>query len=294
MVVWGRAKAHQMVRAGVPCVGGERVGRGAFSESSVPEPLSTDMRSCWKAANPGGVSRGAAVAGVRAASAMGEPGGKPHRLSARGRAFADACCPELYSPPARLSVLTYLCLSKLALVAASGSGARSVPYGPTAGRAARVRTAWHRAAGGRSQRACRPLRQAYHPAHDARDESRPRVLRPQVGGAGSVHRCAAPSPRPSLVVRQFPFLARGSLSTRASSVANAAPHACVAGPIEDFRGSELVLRVCGCWADKSTPHTCHSHMWPPCAKLATLRWRLPAERGPVGKPLPAKAAARRG
>ena len=71
MVVWGRAKAHQTVRAGVPCVGGERVGRGAFSESSVPEPLSTDMRSCWKAANPGGVSRGAAVAGVRAASAMG-------------------------------------------------------------------------------------------------------------------------------------------------------------------------------------------------------------------------------
>ena len=82
-MVWGRAKAHQTVRAGVPCVGGERVGRGAFSESSVPEPLSTDMRSCWKAPNPGGVSRDAAVAGVRAASAMRtEQPGKAHRLSA--------------------------------------------------------------------------------------------------------------------------------------------------------------------------------------------------------------------
>ena len=83
-MVWGRAKAHQTVRAGVPCVGGERVGRGAFSESSVPEPLSTDMRSCWKAANPGGVSRGAAVAGVRAASAMAANGAResPNRLSA--------------------------------------------------------------------------------------------------------------------------------------------------------------------------------------------------------------------
>ena len=60
------------------------MGRGAFSESSVPEPLSTDMRSCWKAANPGGVSRGAAVAGVRAASAMAANGAResPNRLSA--------------------------------------------------------------------------------------------------------------------------------------------------------------------------------------------------------------------
>jgi len=27
------------------------------------------------------------------------------------------------------------------------------------------------------------------------------------------------------------------------------------GPMDDFRGSELILRVCGCWADQSTPHT---------------------------------------
>ena len=43
--------------------------RCAFSVSSVPEPLSTDMRSCWKAANPGPDSRGAAL-DVRAASAI--------------------------------------------------------------------------------------------------------------------------------------------------------------------------------------------------------------------------------
>ena len=79
------------------------MGRGAFSVSSVPEPLSTDMRSCWKAANPGGVSRGAAVAGVRAASAMGsEQPAKCPTGSRRGRAFADAlrfsetCYPPIF------------------------------------------------------------------------------------------------------------------------------------------------------------------------------------------------------
>ena len=51
----------------------------AFSVSSVPEPLSTDMRSCWKAANPGPDSRGAAL-DVRAASAI-----RPfHRLPCNG------------------------------------------------------------------------------------------------------------------------------------------------------------------------------------------------------------------
>ena len=38
-----------------------------------------------------------------------------------------------------------------------------------------------------------------------------------------------------------------------STRGNDAPNACSAGPIEDFRGSELVLRVCGCWAETSTP-----------------------------------------
>ena len=145
-------------------------GTGRLQRVERARALSTDMRSCWKAANPGGVSRGAAVAGVRAASAMERSPGSP---PAEERAFPGAHTFSLKSLFARY----LLCLSKLALVAASAGRARS-PYGPTAGRAARVRTAWHRAAGGRSQRACRPLRQAYHPAHDARGESRPRCLDP--------------------------------------------------------------------------------------------------------------------
>ena len=133
-MVWGRAKA-QRVRAGVPCVGGERVGRGAFSVSSVPEPLSTDMRSCWKAANPGGVSRGAAVAGVRAASAMGaagaremppaerdEGGGHFQRTHARGhlrtRGYSRRIV--LYFPT------SHLCLSNLRSLPRGGDRAAAL------------------------------------------------------------------------------------------------------------------------------------------------------------------------